>query len=89
MGWVGNKKAYDMVSQTWIIECLKIYKISDKFINFIMEAMKNWKMELTTGEKTLAGVWKGDPKRNLPRQLTFATTVYDNYDATQLHTEEV
>ena len=51
-----QKKAYDIVPQTWIIECLKMYKISDKFINFIMKAIKNWKVELTARGKTLAEV---------------------------------
>ena len=25
--WISNKKAKDMVPQTWIMECVKIYKI--------------------------------------------------------------
>ena len=33
-----------MVPQTWIIECLKMYKTFD--INFIKKAMENWKVEL-------------------------------------------
>ena len=28
--------------QSWIVDCLKMYKISDKDINFITEAMKKW-----------------------------------------------
>ena len=35
MAWIDNKKVYNVVPQTWIIECLKIYKISDQIINFI------------------------------------------------------
>ena len=43
-----------------------MYKISDKVNNFITEAIKNWKVELTTEGKTLAvvkilgGVFMGD-----------------------------
>ena len=33
--WIDYKKAYDMVPQTWIINCLKMYKISHEVINFI------------------------------------------------------
>ena len=33
-----------------------MYKISDKVIKFITEVMKNWKVELTAGGKTVAGV---------------------------------
>ena len=44
-----------MVTQSWIGNCLKIYTIP-KNIKFIMEAMKNMKVELTAGEKTSVGV---------------------------------
>ena len=37
MVWINYKKAYDIVLQTWIIEYLKISKISDKIIDLIME----------------------------------------------------
>ena len=33
-----------------------MYKISDKIIKFITEAMKNWKVGLTAGGKALAEV---------------------------------
>ena len=33
--WIDNKKAYDMAPQSWIINCLKMYKISDEVVNFI------------------------------------------------------
>ena len=42
MAWIDYKKAYDLVPQSWIIDYLKMYKISDEVINFIEEAMKNW-----------------------------------------------
>ena len=54
--WIDYKKAYGMLPQTWIIESLKMYKISNKGINFIMEAMTNWKMKSTAGGKSLAEV---------------------------------
>ena len=36
-----TKKAYHMVRQTWIIECLKMYKKNYKVMNFITNAMEN------------------------------------------------
>ena len=54
MAWIDNKKAYDVVPQRWIINCLKMYKISDEVINFIEKTMKTWRVELTTGGKGLA-----------------------------------
>ena len=40
MAWIDFKKAYDMVLQSWMINCLKMYKISDEVINFIEKTMK-------------------------------------------------
>ena len=41
MAWIDYKKAYDTVPQSWIINCLKMYKISHEVINFIEK--KTWK----------------------------------------------
>ena len=40
MVWIDYIKAYDMVPRSWIINCLKMYKISDEVINFIEKTMK-------------------------------------------------
>ena len=45
--WIENKKTLEMISQCWIVDCLKMYKISDKDTKFITKPMKNWKVELT------------------------------------------
>ena len=45
MAWIDYKKAYDMVPQSRIINCLKIYKISPEVINFIDKTMKTWRVE--------------------------------------------
>ena len=66
MAWIDYKKAYDMVPQSWIINCLKMYKISHETINFIEKTMKNWRVELTVGGKSLVetkiqiGICQGD-----------------------------
>ena len=46
------KKTSDMVPQSWIIDCLKMYMVSDEVINFIVETMKNWRVEVSTGGKS-------------------------------------
>ena len=55
-----------MVPQSWIIHCLKIYKISHEVINFIEKTMQTWRVELTAGGRSLAetkiqrGIFQGD-----------------------------
>ena len=66
MVWIDYKKAYDMVPHSWMINSLKMYKISDEVINFIDKTMKSWRVELTTGRRRLAeakiqrGIFQGD-----------------------------
>ena len=48
------QKAYDMVPQGWILHCLKMYRISHEVINFIEQTMKNWRVELTAGGRSIA-----------------------------------
>ena len=47
MVWINYKMAYDMVPQSWIINSLKMYKISHETINFMEKNLKNWRIELT------------------------------------------
>ena len=54
MAWIDNKKAYDMLPQSWILHCLKMYKISHEVINFIEQTMNTWRVELTTGGRSNA-----------------------------------
>ena len=66
MAWIDYKKAYDMVPQSWIIHCLKMYKTPHEVINFIEQTMKTWKVELTAGGRSIAetkiqrGIFQGD-----------------------------
>ena len=43
-----------MVPHSWIINSLKMYKISDEVIYFIDKTMKTWRVELTAGGRRLA-----------------------------------
>ena len=49
MAWIDYKKAYNMFPQSWIINCLKMYKISHEVINFIEKTMKTLGVQLTAG----------------------------------------
>ena len=65
MAWIDYKNVYDMVPQSWIIHCLRMYKISHEVINFIEKTMQTW-VELTAGGRSLAetkmqrGIFQGD-----------------------------
>ena len=43
-----------MVPQSWILHCLKMYKISHEVINFIEQTMQTWRVELTAGGRSIA-----------------------------------
>ena len=66
MAWIDDKKAYDMVPRSWILHCLKMYKISYEVINFIEQTMKTWRVGLTAGGRSIAetktqrGSFQGD-----------------------------
>ena len=81
MAWIDYKNTFDIIKQTWIIECLTMYKISNKVINFISKAIKNWKVQLSAGGKNLR---RENSKRYLPEKFTLATTNCYSNDATQL-----
>ena len=56
VAWIDYKNAYDMVPHTCSLQCLKIIKAADNIRNVIENPMKNWKVELTSGRKTLGEV---------------------------------
>ena len=40
-----------MFPQSWILNGLKMYKISDEVVDFIEKTMKTWRVEWTAGGK--------------------------------------
>ena len=54
MTCIDYKKAYDIVLQSWTVDCLKLYNISDEDIKSIERTMKNWRVEPTAGGKSFA-----------------------------------
>ena len=60
-----------MIRQSWIINCLRMNKLSDKVINAIEKTLKYWRVELTAGGKGLAetkiqkGIFQGDTRSPL------------------------
>ena len=66
MGWIDYKKAYDMIPHSWILECLRMFKISEPVVKFIGNSMEDWKVDLTAAGDKLAevgikrGIFQGD-----------------------------
>ena len=66
MAWIDYKKVYDMVSHSWISECLEMFGIANNAQDFLNNSMKSWKLELNTSGKTLGevdirrGICQGD-----------------------------
>ena len=54
MVWIYYKKAYDMVSQSWIINCLKMYKISHEVLKFKEKQHENLKSRADSRRKNLS-----------------------------------
>ena len=42
-----------MLPQSWILHCLKMYKISHEVIKFIEQTMNTWRVELTAGGRSI------------------------------------
>ena len=80
MAWVDYEKAYNVGPQSWIINCLKMYKISDKVRKFILKSMKNWWVQLIAVGKSLAKV---KIQRYFLRRYAITITIYDIDNATQ------
>ena len=66
MAWIDYKEAYDMLPKSWILHCLKMYKISHEFIKFIEQTMNTWRVVMTAEGRSIAetkvqrGIFQGD-----------------------------
>ena len=66
MAWVVYKKAYDMVPHRWILECMRLYGVSDSGTTVLKRSMSNWMVQLTSCGEILGtvnirrGIFQGD-----------------------------
>lgn len=66
MVWIDFKKAYDRVPHSWIVECMKLFKVNSLVRDFLAKEMHNWKTNLTSGGIHLGrvpirrGIFQGD-----------------------------
>ena len=62
VAWIDYKKGYDMVSHSWIVECLGMVGVSEQIKLFLSESMKAWRVDLTCNNQSLGRV---DIKRRI------------------------
>ena len=67
ISWIDYKKAYDSVPHSWMLECLRLYKIDPRLVTFIRQSIiATWKGQDEAAawyEKPLHGAWhKGVPE---------------------------
>ena len=86
MASIDYKKAYDMVTQSWILHSLKMYKLSHEVINFIERTMKTWRVDLTAGRRSIA---ETKIQRHFPRRCTITFTIHISDDATEPHIQKM
>ena len=76
MAWIDYKKAYDMVTHSWIVECLDLFGVADNVKNLLVNRMEKWKVMLFSGNSELGeveikrGIFQGDSLSPLVFVLT-------------------
>ena len=66
LAWIDYKKAYDSVPHSWILKCLKLYKVNPKLTTLIKTSMSHWKTTLMVNNKEISpvaikcGIYQGD-----------------------------
>ena len=65
MAWIHYRKAYDMSSHSWLLECLKDLGVNEE-IRLLEETTKSLRVELTCAQEVLGevkimrGIFQGD-----------------------------
>ena len=70
MAWIDYSKAFDSVPHSWIIKCLRLYKVDERIIEMMGDQMDRWKTNITLNHtkgkmkienvKISRGIFQGD-----------------------------
>ena len=66
MAWIDYKKAYDMISYSWNIECLDLFEVAEDITSLLVNSMEKWKVMLCSGNSEFGeveikrGIFQGD-----------------------------
>ena len=56
MAWVDYKKAYDMITHSWIVKCLRMFAAAENMVLLLERRMNQWQVELSAGGRTLGSL---------------------------------
>ena len=56
MVWLDYQKAYDMITHSWISECLEVLGVAENTKNFLVNSINKWKLELVSNGLSLGNV---------------------------------
>ena len=62
IAFTDQKKTYEMLPHSWIVEYLSMVRVSEQIKYFLSESMKTWRVDLTCNNQSLGRV---DIKRGL------------------------
>ena len=46
IAWIDYREAFEMITHSWIMECLTNFNIYESVQRFVSESMKTWKVKL-------------------------------------------
>ena len=73
MAWIDYKKAYEIVSNSWIIECLDLFGVAANIKSLLVNSMEKWKVTLCSENSELGeveikhGTFQGNSLSSLSR----------------------
>ena len=53
MAWIDYREAYDIVTHSWVNECMEMFGIAKKLRTFLQKSMQQWRLSLTPNGKNL------------------------------------
>ena len=73
IAWVNQKKAYDMVPNLWIEECLDLFGVAENIKVLIVDSMEKWRVMLSERNSELGEV---DIQRGIFKEDSLSPLVF-------------
>ena len=73
MAWIDYKKTYEMVSHSWIIECLDLFGVAANIKSLLVNSMEKWNVTLCSENSELGEV---EIKRDIFQEDSLSTLVF-------------